>query len=257
MRWERPNMLKVAAGGIVLACLTLTACASSSPATVEDGLRPVEPAATPPAEAVETPPPAFGAEPIGSSSVKLFSDGGYEATLDLSWTAIEKVDVEELATFAPQCENNVRTNLAQQNGATQGNAFVYRVSGSVTYPEVNGFTWPEQIAPWMHFERDLPAHMFTQQNICNEDFTDSNFTLPSSPVGGAFELFVVPFSIPKTPDNPEGLAPDGPVDYGNASNTPRQAIIDSKVSIQVTSCDPSCDLFLSVPFPAEYLRPAA
>lgn len=61
-----------------------------------------------------------------------------------------------LEITVPECDRWAQNLDLGQNGSSEGVAYLSRLSGAIISPVVNGFTWPENLAPKLYFNGDIP-----------------------------------------------------------------------------------------------------
>jgi len=234
---------------IALVSIALSACsgAREEPFAPDTDAGSSESAEVP--EETEAPVPQFEAATFGSGGSDFVSSTGYTGNLSFSWTAVKRIELSEAAEMLPACYEKVRAGLT--GGATDASLYVYKITGSVTFPTVDGFTWPTEGSPSIVLETDYDPGFNAAhgQSVCGYDSTNGLLPLPAAPAGGTFE-FYVEHSVAKIPNNPNGDFV-GPLTMGINSYADPAELTSSTLSIAggPLTCATACRFDLAAPLP--------
>ena len=135
-------------------------------------------------------------------------------------------------------------------GSTDASLYVYKITGSVSFPAVNGFTWPAEASPSIVLETDFDPGFNAPhgQTVCGYDGVNGLLPLPTAPAGGAFEFYVERV-VPKTPNNPNGDF-TGPLTMGINTLADPSELTSSELSIaRALTCATACRFDLAAPLP--------
>jgi hypothetical protein len=175
-----------------------SACGGGKPAPSPTPTVAAPPATAGAAAPSETPsPPTSPWGPVvKTTTLTITGKGGYKANVTLRWHRFTKI---ELSSLYPDCLDIVHTNNGGPTATPDLAVGAAVVEGTVTYPDVNGFTWPDTLG----FSADVEAD---QDYACTGRAASGPAELlrVSLPSEGPDFSFMFAQAVPRTPDDPQG-----------------------------------------------------